>query len=574
VPSRCPFTPPPPARPAGCSASAAAAATEPPARPPRSGTADDGTADEAAARDGAARAGSDPHLRALAEASADAIVSADASGRIVFWNRAAARIFGYDEAEALGRSLTLFIPAQYRDAHSRGLARVAAGGAPRLGGQVVPIEAQRKSGEVFPVDLATTAYTVDGVVYFTSIIRDTTERTRHEAARSAEARLGLLTTQLPAFIWSVDLTLRFTFASGAAQAGAGRAPDRLVGRPLAEYLGTDATALATVRRALDGTSGTFALGRDARTFEVHVEPLRDGDGVIVGVLGLAVDVTERRRLEAELAHQAFHDALTGLANRARFRDRVAHALGRAAHTGESDAGQVAVLLLDLDDFKAVNDSLGHGAGDVLLREVAARLLNATRGCDLVARLGGDEFAVLLANVRDAQDAVAVAERVLAALGRPVTVGGRRTAAGGSVGIAQARDGDDVEALLRNADVAMYRAKAEGKGRYAVFAPAMYERLRERVALEADLRRAVAREEFRVAYQPIVDLATERIVGVEALARWPHAARGLVPPADFIPVAEETGAVVPLGRWILREACRQAAAWRAAPPGRTPASTCR
>jgi diguanylate cyclase (GGDEF)-like protein len=236
---------------------------------------------------------------------------------------------------------------------------------------------------------------------------------------------------------------------------------------------------------------------------------------------------------------------------------------------------VSVLVLDLDGFKRVNDSLGHPAGDALLVQVAERLLSATRGSDTVARLGGDEFAVLIENARQPHDAVSVAERVLQALRTPFVLagpdgaGGAEAVVGTSVGIAQgaphgARPAGDaaaaVDALLRDADLAMYRAKASGKGRYTFFEPSMHAEAVSRLGLEADLRSALARGEFRLVYQPIVALADARVEGVEALVRWEHPLRGTVSPGEFIPLAEETGIIVPLGRWVVQEACRQARAW--------------
>ncbi len=287
---------------------------------------------------------------------------------------------------------------------------------------------------------------------------------------------------------------------------------------------------------------------------------------------------QRRRVEIALGRQALRDPLTGLANRALFRDRVEHALARLAREGapregaagaSAAGGRVAVLFLDLDNFKTVNDSLGHHAGDGLLCAVAARLLNATRGCDTVARLGGDEFAVLLENARGAADAHAVAERIAEALRAPVPVGDGTTAearVGVSVGIAFAEPGVGADALLRNADAAMYRAKAEGKGRHAVFDPALVAAAAERLELERDLARAPERGEFALVYQPIVSLATGAVMGAESLLRWRHPARGVVSPAEFIPLAEASGLIVELGRWVLEEACRAAAGWPTGPAG--------
>lgn len=274
------------------------------------------------------------------------------------------------------------------------------------------------------------------------------------------------------------------------------------------------------------------------------------------VAALRSEISERERVEAELAYQAFHDTLTGLANRALFRDRVAHALARDSR---QDRG-VAVLFLDLDNFKSVNDSMGHAEGDRLLVAAANRLLNATRGGDTVARLGGDEFAVLLENVYTDESVIIVAERILGAFSRPVSVNGRDAMVTTSIGIARSRVADTTDELLRNADVAMYRAKHGGKGTYELFAPEMYDALIDRLQLENDLGLAMHRGEFSLVYQPIIELSSQKVIGAEALLRWEHPTRGTIPPLAFIPVAEENGMIVELGRWVLVEACRQGAHW--------------
>ena len=295
-----------------------------------------------------------------------------------------------------------------------------------------------------------------------------------------------------------------------------------------------------------------------RSIDAVLKNLLD-DPAVGGIVVNYRDVTTRKTLEEELRRQAFHDSLTGLANRALFADRLEHALSRTRSFGQ----HVAVLFIDLDDFKTVNDSLGHGEGDLLLVAVAERLQQPLRSGDTLARMGGDEFAVLLEDPSDASGPVEVAQRLLAALEPPFERGGKELFVHASVGIAVSTvksmtPGD----LLRDADVSMYTAKSNGKNRVEVFQPSMHAAATARLALKGDLERAMEREEFALLYQPIIQLKTGQVTGVEALLRWHHPRRGVVGPTEFIPVAEETGLIIPLGRWVLTEACRQAVAWDA------------
>ena len=292
---------------------------------------------------------------------------------------------------------------------------------------------------------------------------------------------------------------------------------------------------------------------------VHLLDNPDVNGIVLTIR----DVTGRRTLEDQLRHQAFHDALTGLSNRALFLDRVEHALARIRR---ADSPIPAVAFIDLDDFKLVNDSLGHGAGDELLRAVADRLRGCLRSGDTPARLGGDEFAVLLEDAPDTRAVVEVAERILEALHSPIVVDGREVYARASIGIATRRGPTTTpEELLRNADLAMYTAKANGKGCIEMFEPAMHHRAVDRLAIRGELERAVERAEIAVAYQPIVRLDSGELVAFEALARWTHPERGAVSPSEFVPIAEDTGLIVPLGKLILERACTQLGVWLAANP---------
>jgi diguanylate cyclase (GGDEF)-like protein len=270
-------------------------------------------------------------------------------------------------------------------------------------------------------------------------------------------------------------------------------------------------------------------------------------------------IIEREQIEQQLRHASRHDPLTGLPNRTFFTERLSQALRRSSR---EPADLFAVLFLDLDHFKVVNDSVGHYVGDELLIAVARRLEQCLRGGDMVARLGGDEFALLLERVGDARDAARVAERVQSSLSVPFNIGSYELPTSASIGIVLSSSArESPELLLRSADMAMHRAKTSGRARFELFDPAMHAAALARLRLETDLRRAQESGEFVVYYQPVVSLETGRITGVEALVRWQHPERGLVLPGEFVPAAEETGLILPLGRWVLDEACRQMRAWR-------------
>jgi diguanylate cyclase (GGDEF)-like protein/PAS domain S-box-containing protein len=390
------------------------------------------------------------------------------------------------------------------------------------------------------------------------------------AARSAELqaselRFRALVMQSSESVAVIDADSTIRFQSESVE--------RIFGYPASALLGLRLLEVAG-RRAAGPLAAALASIRDTPLGVVVVEvPLRHQDGRVrlaemtitnlvhdPSVRGFVLntrDIHDASELQEQLVHEAYHDALTGLASRALFREKVLEALER-----EPGGAGVAILMLDLDGFKEVNDSLGHAAGDALLVQVAARLRAAVREGDTVARFGGDEFGVVVESGTAGADAEAVAARIAAALQEPVRVGERELHVAGSIGLACGVDAGDIDQLMRNADLAMYRAKSAGGAGLAAYDPGMLAGLVGRLELEADLRLALERAELALHYQPTVDLRTGEIVGFEALVRWHHPTRGMVSPLDFIGIAEATGLIVPLGRWVLTEACRQAVAWGA------------
>jgi diguanylate cyclase (GGDEF)-like protein/PAS domain S-box-containing protein len=295
---------------------------------------------------------------------------------------------------------------------------------------------------------------------------------------------------------------------------------------------------------------------EMRHFEARLRFAYDQRGRAAGVTGAIIDVTDQREAEARIAYIAHHDALTGLPNRALFRNRLEDSIARAQR-GEG----FAVHCLDLDRFKEVNDSLGHSLGDALLRAVAGRLREELREIDTVARLGGDEFAIIQSRVQQPAEATRLARRLIEVMSQPFELEGHQVVIGTSLGISLApADGEEADTLLKNGDMALYRAKADGRGRLCFFEPEMDARMQARRRLEMDLRRALVAREFELFFQPIVEVRSRRVTGLEALLRWNHPQQGLVPPDHFIPLAEEIGLIIPLGEWVLEQACAHAARW--------------
>ena len=518
---------------------------------------------------------SQDRYRQLVEASPDAII-VHRDGVIRFVNPGAVTLFGAPDAAALiGRRVREFLaganradldaPADRRDKPERSPAWTEQ--------QLVRLDGRRVDVEVGGVQI-----TADGQGAVQTILRDISERKRAE--RELAQAYGLLNehlanTPLGVVEWEGkrDQLGRLCVRrwSGQAQAIFGYTEAEMIGKCWDELAVIGATDLEKANASIYDLvrvvkpRNVVTLRNLARDGSPRVcrwynsVLLSENDGALT-VLSLVEDITELVEAEEHIRRLAHHDPLTGLPNRLLLDDRFEQALARARRARDS----VAVMLLDLDNFKTINDTLGHLSGDELIRLVAERLHGLVRARDTVARIGGDEFAIVQADLRDVAAAGVLADKILAALREPFELSGRRPVVGASIGIALfPQDGAALEPLLKHADIALYRAKAEGRSRLAFFKPEMNAEVMARRSMEEGLLEALAGDQLTVFYQPQFDIHTRDLIGVEALARWLHPRGGLVLPGAFIPVAEATGLIQPIGEWILRRACRDARAWRQA-----------
>ncbi len=514
---------------------------------------------------------SEERLRTTLETANDAYIEIDESGIVTDWNSQAEAIFGWPRCEAIGRQgCDVVLPEQDRDTdrNRRGLTELAATGEEPLLGRRFELIAQHRDGRTFPIELAFWRTRDSDAVMFHGFAHDITRRKEQEAAlRKSQEDFRMLFARHPHPMWVYDVkTLQFVEVNEAALSHYGYTRQEFLSMTVDQIQPPEdvvmlAVNMAARREELEASGPWRHHTKAGHLIDVEIASHRlvfDGREC---TLVMAQDISERRLLEDRLRHQALHDGLTDLPNRACLLERAEVLLGEA----RGEQTPMAALFLDLDNFKEVNDSFGHMVGDGLLQAVATRLYTAVRQADTVGRIGGDEFVVLVSGASLAAGPEIVAQQLLDVIrDTPFYLEGRYLTVTASIGIAT---GDACEAadLLRNADVALYQAKARGKNCSAMFLPEMQSAVHQRLEMAIDLHDAVGNRQFDLYYQPVVHLSDLTLSGAEALLRWQHPTLGWISPDRFIPLAEETGVIEVIGRWVLEQACEQAAVWRRTHP---------
>lgn len=529
--------------------------------------------------------GSEQKYRTILETIEEGYYETDLAGNFSFVNDAMTSSFKYERDELLKLNYRDYTDEATAELVFRTFNKVFKSGEPVSN---LEFEITRKDGTRMNSETSVTLIRDDAgeAIGFRGVVRDVTNRKLAEimerrsasrlaaadaALRDSEYKLRTLFTSMNEGLTQVDNNESIQFVNDRLCEMTGYTREEMIGKVTLDLLFDDEGRQTVAKENKDrhkGLSSQYEARIRKKSGEmmwvlISGAPIQDETGKLTGTLGMFMDISERKRVEEQLVHDAFHDGLTGLANRALFMDhlRLTVERGRSPHSNP-----YAVLFLDFDRFKVINDSLGHAEGDELLKQIAHRLGLISRTGDLLARLGGDEFVVLLTEMVEASDAIQVARRIQEDLKQPFNLCGNEVFISASIGIALSTDGvRQAEDMLRDADIAMYRAKAKGKARYQVFNETLRAVATTRLQIETEMRQGLDRNEFEIHYQPIIELKTGRLTGFEALARWRHPVKGMVPPDEFIPAAEDSGIILQLGNWILTESCRQMREWQANMP---------